>query len=142
MTPNIRRRVAVAAAAALLVSAGCGKVTDPDPLIGTFLASTLTVTPAGQSVVDVLAQGGTLGLNVANNFVAAGTLILPASVTGVAVFAASMAGTAVRTGTTVRFTQSADTFVRNLTFTLVENRLEAVSQVVAGTTYTVVLTRQ
>lgn len=141
MTPHIRRRIAVAAAA-LLVSAGCRKVTDPDPLIGTFLASTLTVTPAGQSVVDVLAQGGTLGLNVANNFVTAGTLILPASITGGAVFTASMTGTAVRTGTTVRFTQSADTFVRNLTFTLTENRLEAVSQVVAGTTYSVVLTRQ
>ena len=141
MTPNIRRRAA-AATAALLVAAGCGKVTDPDPLVGTFLASTFTVTPAGQSVVDVLAQGGTLGLNVANNFVTAGTLILPASVTGGAVFTASMTGTAVRTGATVRFTQSADTFVRNLTFTLTENRLEAVSQVVAGTTYSVVLTRQ
>ena len=141
MTPLIRRRVAVAVAA-LLVSAGCGKVADPDPLIGTFLASTLTVTPAGQSVVDVLAQGGTLGVNVANNFVTAGTLILPASVTGGPVFTANMTGTAVRTGATVRFTQSADTFVRNLTFTLVENRLEAVSQVVAGTTYSVVLTRQ
>jgi hypothetical protein len=32
--------------------------------------------------------------------------------------------------------------VQNLAFTLVENRLEAVNQVVAGTNYNIILTRQ
>jgi hypothetical protein len=126
----------------LAAPGGCRGATDPDPLVGTFLATTFQVTPSGQGMINVLTSGGTLGFNVANNFVVTGTLILPAAVTGGAPFTASMAGTAVRTGTSVQLTQSADTFVRNLTFTLVENRLEAVNQVVAGTTYNIILTRQ
>jgi hypothetical protein len=131
-------------AAALLVVVGgaCHKVTDPDPRIGTYLATTFTITPSGQAPINVLTQGGTLGLNIANNFVTAGTLILPPSVTGGAAVSASMAGTADTTGGKIRFVQTADTFVRNLTFTMVETRLEAVNQTVAGTTYTVVLNRQ
>lgn len=136
------RRVLTIAAALLVAGSGCHKVTDPDPRVGTFLASTFTVTPSGQAPMNVLAQGGTLGINIANNFVTAGSLILPPSVTGGAAFSASMAGTADTTGNTVRFVQAADTFVRDLTFTMVETRLEAVNQTVAGTTYTVILNRQ
>jgi hypothetical protein len=131
-------------ALALLLAApsGCRRATDPDPLVGTWLATTFQVTPSGQGMINALTSGGTLGLNIANNFVVTGTLILPPAVTGGAPSTASLAGTAVRTGNSVQFTQSADTFVRNLTFTLVENRLEAANQVVAGTTYDIVLTRQ
>jgi hypothetical protein len=130
--------------AILLLTApgGCGGSTNPDPLVGTWLATTFQVTPAGQGPTNALAAGATLGLNVANNFVTAGTLILPPAVTGGATFIASLAGTAVRTDNTVRFSPTADSFMRDLTFTLVENRLEATNQVVAGTTYTLVLTRQ
>jgi hypothetical protein len=130
--------------AVLLVVAptGCHRATDPDPLVGTWLATTFEVTPASQGKINVLTSGGTLGLNVANNFVTAGTLILPATVTGSGPFTASMAGTATRTDNSVHFTQDADTFMRNLTFTLVSNRLEAVNQVVSGTTFNLVLTRQ
>ena len=42
----------------------------------------------------------------------------------------------------VRFLQPADSFVRDLVFTLVSNRLEAVNQTVADTVYTIVLTKQ
>ena len=126
----------------LLGASACRRATDPDPLVGTYLATTFRVTPSGQGVLNVLALGGTLGLNVANNYVTSGTLIVPASVNGGSTFTASLAGTATRTGSSVRFTQSADTFVRDLTFTLAENRLEAVDQVVGGTTYNIILTRQ
>jgi hypothetical protein len=124
------------------VSGGCHKVTDPDPRIGTYLATTLIVTPSGQSPMNVIARGGTLGLNIANNFVTAGSLILPPTVTGGAALSESMAGIADTTGGKIRFVQTADTFVRDLTFTMVENRLEALNQTVAGTSYTVVLNRQ
>jgi hypothetical protein len=127
----------------VIATGACRRIADPDPLVGTFLATTFRVTPAGQSEVNVLAQGGTLGVNVANNFVTAGTLIVPASLNGGgATFTASMAGSAVRTESTVRLTQSADTFVRNLTFTLSEDALEAIDQTVGGATYRIVLTRQ
>ena len=120
----------------------CRRPTDPDPLVGTYLATTFTVSSAGQGTVNVLAEGGTLGLNVSNNYVVTGTLIVPPSLNGGTTFTASMAGVLDTTGSRIRFVQSADTFVRGLTFTLVENRLEAVNQTVSGTTYELVLARQ
>jgi hypothetical protein len=140
MRPNAI--VHLLAAALLVTGSGCRKVTDPDPIIGTFLATTFSETPAGQAPVNVLARGGTLGINIANNLVTAGSLILSPNVTGGAAFTASMAGVADTTGGRVRFVQAADSFVRDLVFTLVGNRLEAVNQTVAGTVYTLVLTRQ
>jgi hypothetical protein len=141
--PPIRRLVRTLSAI-LLVAApmGCGGATNPDPLVGTWLATTLLIAPAGRAPTNALAAGGTLGLNVANNFVTAGTLILPPSVTGGATLTVSLAGTAVRTDNTVRFSPTADSFMRGLTFTLADNLLQATSQVVADTTYTLVLTRQ
>ena len=142
MRPN---RLVAALLALLLIIGACRGSTAPDPLVGTWLATTFRVTPAGQGEKDVLAAGGTLGLNIANvdsTFITTGTVILPASITGSAPFTASLAGPAVRTNTTVRFAPVADSFVRDLVFTLVENRLEAVNQVVAGTSYNVILTRQ
>ena len=141
MRPSPITRVLLAVVL-LLGASACRRATDPDPLVGTYLATTFLVTPSGQGVLNVLALGGTLGLNVANNYVTTGTLIVPASVNGGSTFTASLAGTATRTGSSVRFTQSADTFVRDLTFTLAENRLEAVDQVVGGTRYNIILTRQ
>ena len=126
-------------------TSGCRGATQPDPLVGTWLATTFRVTPTGQGEKDVLGAGGTLGLNIVpvdSTFLATGTVILPASVTGGAALIASLAGPAVRTGNTVRLTPTADSFVRDLVFTLVENRLEAVNQVVGGTRYDVILTRQ
>jgi hypothetical protein len=141
MRPNPRARILLALC--LLAAAGaCRNPAEPDPVVGTWLATTFRVTPMGQGEVNVLAEGGTLGFNVANNFVTTGTLVVPPGLNGGTTSTASLAGTAVRTQNTVRFVQQADTFVRDLTFTLVENRLEARDQVVAGTTYDLVLTRQ
>jgi hypothetical protein len=138
--------VASAFIAVLLAAASaCRAPTAPDPLVGTWLPTSFKVGPAGQAQRDVLAAGGTLGLNVAvveSTFVTAGTVIVPATVTGSTTFTASLAGTAQRTGNTIRLAANVDSFVRDLVFTLVENRLEAVNQVVAGTTYDVILTRQ
>ena len=143
MRPN---RLVPAFMLVLLATAGaCRGTTAPNPLVGTWLATTFLVTPAGQAQRNVLTDGGTLGVNIVqvdSGFLATGTVILPASVTRAAASTTSLAGTAVESGSTVRFTPSADSFVRSLTFTLVENRLEAVNQVVAGTSYDIILTRQ
>ena len=72
-----RRGIRLLLAGSLLAAAGaCGKVADPDPLVGTFIATTFKMTPAGQGTTNVLALGGTLGLNVANKYVVRGTLII------------------------------------------------------------------
>ena len=128
----------------LMTANGCHSATAPDPLVGTWLATTFRVVPPGRAQQDVLAAGGTLGVNVANSaaFITAGTVILPPAVTGGATYNASLAGTAVKTGNTVQIATTADTFVRDLIFTLNENRLEALNEVVGGTTYDIVLTRQ
>ena len=126
--------------ALLAAAGGCRKVADPDPLVGTFIATTFEMTPAGQGTTNVLAIGGTLGLNVANTYVVRGTLVIPPAVNGGAT--ADLSGSAARTDNIVVFTQASATFLADLTFTLVGSRLEARDQMVNGTTYHVVLARQ
>ena len=63
MRPN--RLAAVFLALLLATTGACRGSTAPDPLVGTWLATTFRVTSAGQGEKDVLAAGGTLGLNIA-----------------------------------------------------------------------------
>ena len=53
-----------------------------------------------------------------------------------------MVGTATITATTVQFTQSADTFVRDLTWTRSTNRLEVTDQTAGDASYTISLLKQ
>ena len=130
------------AVALLLGVAACGSTENEDPLVGTFLATTLTIQPAGLGARNALALGGSLGINIANNYETVGTLVLPPAATGGAAVVTSMAGVADTAGTFVRFVMPADSFVRDLEFTQIENRLEARDQLVGDTRYDVVLTRQ
>lgn len=139
-----RQRVTVFALLALSAClSGCGSDTpsQPSALAGTYTATVFRVTPTGQATIDVLAQGGSLSITIASDNAASGTLSLPASVAGTP-FTASMTGTAVQTGGTVRFEQTADTFVRDLTFTIVGNTLQATNQVAGVGSFTITLTRQ
>ena len=104
--------------------------------------TTFRVTPTGQSPINVLAQGGTLSLVIASNSSTSGTLSLPASVTGGAALTASMAGTAVRSGNSVQFQQSADTFVRDLTWTVSGTALQVNDQAAGSARFTITLNRQ
>jgi hypothetical protein len=122
---------------------GCGSDTpsQPSSIAGAYTATVFRVTPTGQPPIDVLAQGGSLSVTIASDNTASGTLSLPASVAGTPV-TASMTGTVVQTGTTVRFEQTADTFVRDLTFMVVGNTLQATNQVAGVASFTITLTRQ
>jgi hypothetical protein len=137
---TIFRRL-LAASLLLTAASACSSSTDSNPLAGSYVATTFQVTPSGQSQIDVLARGGSLGISIANDNSTSGTVFVPASVAG-ETFTESMAGTAVQTGNTVHFTQSSDTFVRDLTFTVSGSTLQAVNQVLNGTTFSVVLSRQ
>jgi hypothetical protein len=137
----------ILASALLLALGACRGTTDPDPLVGTYLATTLEMTSTPAGTVDLLAAGGTLGINVArlnvpNDYVTAGSLVLPPALNAGTPYTALLTGKATLTGSTVTFDLAADTFVRDLTYTLVENRLEARNQTVGSATYTLILTRQ
>ncbi len=129
-------------AAATVAACGSDGPTEGPTLAGAYQATTFRVTPTGQSTIDALSQGGALSIVIAANNTTTGTLTLPASVTGAAPLTASMAGTAVRTGGNVDFAQSADSFVRDLTWTLGTNTLSVTDQTVGGARFTIVLTRQ
>ncbi|MCU0633879.1 MAG: hypothetical protein MUE41_03305, partial [Gemmatimonadaceae bacterium] len=132
------RRLAIAFVAATMVTA-CDEdsVTQVPSVAGTYRATTFQVTPQGQAPIDVLARGGTLELSIASDNSTSGTLTLPASVTGVAALTASMVGTAVQTGNTVRFQQSADTFVRDISWTVNSGSLVATDQTAGSARFTI-----
>lgn len=142
MTTVLRR---ASLALALVVSvAGCGNdsSTNSPPLAGTYQATVFRVAPNAQPTIDVLPQGGALTLTINADRSTTGSLNLPASVTGGSPLTASMAGTAVQTGATLRVQQAADTFVRDLTWTVTANALTVTDQQAGGARFTITLARQ
>ncbi|HEX7942357.1 MAG TPA: hypothetical protein VF488_11165 [Gemmatimonadaceae bacterium] len=138
---RVRLLALVTLASALMSGCGSDSPTQPSSLAGTYVATVFTVTPTGQSTIDVLAAGGSLSVTIASDNTASGSLSIPASVAGTP-FNASMAGTVVQSGSTAKFQQTADTFVRDLTFTIVGNTLQATNQVAGVGAFTITLTRQ
>jgi hypothetical protein len=125
-----------------LTLGACGSdTTAASSIAGAYHATTFQVTVAGGNAMDALAAGGSLTLQVNADNTTSGTLSLPASITGGSAFTASMAGTASVSGNTVFFQQSADTFVRDLTWTINGNTITVSSQSLGGAIYTIVLTR-
>lgn len=109
--------------AVALVVAACGDAygpnRDPDPASrdSVYTATSFTVSESG-SVTNVLAAGGSLVIRLRSDSVTGdstttGTFLSPASLNGGIAIAYDMAGTWSRSGDTITFTQSADTFVRD-----------------------------
>jgi len=84
--------------------------------VGDYTAITLMSTE-NSVATNVLAGGGTFTLNLDANGTTNGHLHILASETNPALDA-DMAGTWTRNGNQVEFTQAADTFVRDMTFTI------------------------
>lgn len=138
---SLRKLAAVFAAVGVLTACGGDSPTQAETIVGTYTATTFRVTPAGQSMLDILALGGSLTLTIAPDNTTTGALSVPSTVAGGTAFFASMAGTATRTGGTVRFQQAIDTFVRDLAWTVNGKTLQ-VSDVTAGSSrFTITLTR-
>jgi hypothetical protein len=135
-----------------LASCSAAKPVEPDPppnpVLGTYRASSLIVVIPGQTI-DVLASGGvftmTLTANVdrrvTTNGTTGGRLIVPGGGTNGQNLDANMDGVWNQAGTTVRFTQNADTFVRDATWT-VDTQTLRTTLVSGTTTVTAVLTKQ
>jgi hypothetical protein len=120
---------------------GCGESTPPSSIAGTWVATSFQSTQAGQAPVNVLALGGGMSITIAADNTTTGVLTIPGSLIGGSDLSLSMAGTAVRTGNTVEFTQAADSFVRDVAFTLAGNTMQG-TRTFSGVTIDVTLTRQ
>ena len=98
----------------------CGDSTAPwGPPLGSFTANIFYTTPQGGSRRDEIAAGGTLTLTLASDGMTSGHLHMAAFGANPAIDA-DMAGTWSMTGKVVTFTQAADTFVRNMEFTVLQ----------------------
>ena len=133
----LRRLLALSAVGLLL---GCD-TTEASPIAGIWSATTFTFTEAGKPPADVLAQGGGLTITVTSSNRTSGNLTIPSTITNGATVVESMVGTAIVNGSTVEFDQAADTFVRDVTWTITGNTL-VTNSTVAGVTLNIVLTRQ
>lgn len=131
---------ALIATAAVIATVACSDdsfTPSVSSVAGNYAASTLTATTGG-TTTDHLAAGGSFTITLATNGTTTGRLFLPNL--GGGNFDADMSGTWTLTGSTVSFDQTADTFVRDMTFTAEENRLRG-EDTFAGTILRVVLSK-
>jgi hypothetical protein len=130
-------------AIAIFATAGCGEETITGltmlRVAGVYTATSLTTVTSG-TTTNRLASGSTLNMVLAANGTVSGTFFAPAEGSAPAV-SESMAGTWTLDGTTVDFTQSADTFVRDMIFTANGTTLVG-DQTFGNTRVQVTLTRQ
>jgi hypothetical protein len=82
--------------------------------------STQFVTTGNSGQTNQILMGSSVTINLAANGTTTGHMHQAAS-GGSPAFDADMAGTWAQTGSTVTFSQSADTFVRNMPFTVAAN---------------------
>jgi hypothetical protein len=91
--------------------------TAPADLTGAYEATSFTATSGG-TTTDVLAAGGSFTITLTPQGTTTGRLFIPASVTGEGDLDSNLAGTWMQSGSTVQFSHAADTFVRDMPFTI------------------------
>lgn len=105
----------------LLMTAACD---DPIALTLDLVAGTYVATEFEADGDDILAAGGTLSMTLASDGSVTGELDLPSGAGGP--FTADLAGSFSVSGQNVGFSQSADTFIRDATWTWDDGRLSGV----------------
>lgn len=118
------RSLAMAGVASAILSIGChyDDAVAPSDLAGTYAATTFTRVSGGQGL-DVLAAGGSLTITLNANGTTTGLLSIPASLNNGVALNESMTGTFTIVGGTVHFDQTADTFVRDMSFSIAAQTL-------------------
>ncbi|HEV8357148.1 MAG TPA: hypothetical protein VGQ17_10330 [Gemmatimonadales bacterium] len=106
---------------------------------GAYTATVFTATTGGLTI-NLLAAGASLTATLAEGGTVTGHLFVPGGAEGDGNLDADLAGTWTLTGNSVRFTQAADTFVRDVFFVASENRLTG-DATFNGTAVHVVLTK-
>ena len=105
--------------AAMIACGGDSTAPQSGTVAGTYTATQFVTTGSSGQTNQILA-GSSLHINLANNGTTTGQLHLAAS-GGSSALDADMAGTWTQNGSTIGFSQTADTFVRNMDFTVVPN---------------------
>ena len=111
-----RRLSSIVAIAATLAAGACGD--DPnglEELAGNYTATFFTTTEAGQST-NQLTEGASVTMNLASNGTTTGSLVIPPSSGGPETL--DLTGTWARNGNIVTFSHAADTFIRDMDFTV------------------------
>jgi hypothetical protein len=156
---RIRRTATSALFAVLFLTAGfglaaCGgDTTGPDPqqaamqkVAGHYVASqsygalSFTTTASGETI-DWLAVGGSLEIDLAADGTTTGRVFVPGGDEDGSDWEADLKGTWTLAGSTIRFSHKADTFVRDMPFTVRDGRLDG-DQTFGGTRVRVVLARR
>ena len=102
---------------AALAACGGDSTAPPSALVGSYTAVEFVTTGSSGQTNQLLA-GSTLNIVLSSDHTTTGHLHLVASA-GNPAFDADMTGTWTQIGSTVGFSQTADTFVRNMAFTAV-----------------------
>ena len=128
-------------AVGLSLAVGCSNPVTPESLAGTYAATTFSL--SGDVTEDVLAAGGSLTITFDAGGTTSGSLFVPAtsSAGGGVDFTADMAGTFSLENDSITLTQVADSFVRDLVWTVNGDRINGTGTF-SGVTITVVLSRQ
>ena len=116
----------------------CSDPVTPESIAGTYEAGTFTL--SGQVSADVLAEGGSLTITLNADGTTSGSLLVPAALNEGVDFTADMAGTFSLVGDSLSFSQNADSFVRDMSWTVNGSDIEG-SGTFSGTTIVVVLNR-
>ena len=136
---NITHRPLGASAVAVMIGIlGCGNSTEPEPNVTiSYRAIGWTITEAGMET-NALQAGATLVLDLTEDGRVSGTLFMPAAINDGADLTADMAGTYSISQGILRFAQTADTFVREVEWSVDEQELTA-DEDVGGAAVVVVL---
>ena len=118
MKQSLMRTAPIFLGIAAIIACGSDS-TPPSVVAGSYTATQFTTTGSSGQTNQILA-GSTLNLTLASGGGVTGHLHIAASGAD-PVFDADMAGTWTRTGNTIDFSQTADTFIRNMPFTIEAN---------------------
>ncbi len=120
----------------------CGDSTSPQvSVVGRYDAVAFSTQPTGGTARDELQVGSTFTITLNSDGSTSGRLFVASNGTTPALNA-DMTGTWMRNGDAIDFTQTADTFVKDMTFTIQQafNKAALVGdQVFSGTRITVIL---
>ena len=125
---------------AAAVAVACSDSFKPniENVAGTYHLQSLTTTDVVDTI-DWVRAGATVSLTVDTNGTTTGTMFFPASAANDSA-TLDLAGTWQLSGNMVDFDQTADTFLRDMTFTATENRLTG-DQTFGGTRVRATLSR-
>ncbi len=141
--PNLFRPTLVLAFVLFL---GCGDDGPTDPTVnsvaGSYVATTFSVHQGTGPAVNLLSRGASIDVTLTAAGNVSGQMIIPDTPEFGPGFTTDISGTFTVTGSILRFTQIADTFIRDFLWTIDGDTLTASGDAGSGTTAEVTLRRE